>query len=31
MTEIGLAVPASGFAHTLDEALAIGERDRLSR
>jgi carbamoyl-phosphate synthase large subunit len=25
MQEIGLAVPASGFAHTLDEALAIGE------
>jgi len=24
MTEIGLAVPASGFAHSLDEALAIG-------
>jgi len=25
MQEIGLAVPRSGFAHTLDEALAIGE------
>ncbi len=25
MEEIGLAVPASGFAHSLDEALAIGE------
>ncbi len=25
MTEIGLAVPDSGFAHDLDEALAIGE------
>ncbi|MGH9164947.1 MAG: carbamoyl-phosphate synthase large subunit, partial [Acidimicrobiales bacterium] len=25
MTEIGLAVPASGFAHRLDEALAVGE------
>ncbi len=25
MQEIGLAVPASGFAHSLDEALAIGE------
>jgi carbamoyl-phosphate synthase large subunit len=25
MLEIGLAVPASGFAHSLDEALAIGE------
>ncbi len=25
MQEIGLAVPASGFAHALDEALAIGE------
>ncbi|MEO6120558.1 MAG: carbamoyl-phosphate synthase large subunit, partial [Acidimicrobiales bacterium] len=24
MTEIGLAVPASGFAHTLDEALVTG-------
>ena len=29
MTEIGLAVPESGFAHDLDEAIAIGERDRL--
>src|SRR3984893_17307848 len=26
MTEIGLAVPDSGFAHTLDEALEVGER-----
>ncbi len=25
MEEIGLAVPSSGFAHSLDEALAIGE------
>jgi carbamoyl-phosphate synthase large subunit len=25
MEEIGLAVPASGFAHSLDEALVIGE------
>jgi carbamoyl-phosphate synthase large subunit len=25
MLEIGLAVPASGFAHSLDEALAIGD------
>jgi carbamoyl-phosphate synthase large subunit len=25
MLEIGLAVPSSGFAHSLDEALAIGE------
>jgi len=25
MEEIGLAVPQSGFAHTLDEAMAIGE------
>ncbi len=25
MQEIGLAVPASGFAHSLDEALAIGD------
>src|SRR5438105_1407639 len=25
MTEIGLAVPASGFAYTLDEALAVGD------
>jgi carbamoyl-phosphate synthase large subunit len=25
MEEIGLAVPASGFAHSLDEALAIGQ------
>ncbi len=25
MVEIGLSVPASGFAHTLDEALSIGE------
>ena len=25
MEEIGLAVPASGFAHSLEEALAIGE------
>ncbi|MCU1494488.1 MAG: carbamoyl-phosphate synthase large subunit, partial [Acidimicrobiaceae bacterium] len=25
MTEIGLAVPESGFAHDLDEALAVGE------
>ena len=25
MEEIGLAVPASGFAHSLDEALAIGK------
>jgi carbamoyl-phosphate synthase large subunit len=25
MQEIGLAVPSSGFAHSLDEALAIGE------
>ena len=25
MEEIGLAVPASGFAHSLDEALAIGD------
>ncbi len=25
MTEIGLAVPDSGFAYTLDEALAVGE------
>jgi carbamoyl-phosphate synthase large subunit len=25
MQEIGLAVPASGFAHTLDEALSIGQ------
>jgi carbamoyl-phosphate synthase large subunit len=25
MQEIGLAVPASGFAHSLDEALSIGE------
>ncbi|MHB1711937.1 MAG: carbamoyl-phosphate synthase large subunit, partial [Acidimicrobiales bacterium] len=25
MEEIGLAVPVSGFAHSLDEALAIGE------
>ena len=25
MEEIGLAVPASGFAHSLDEAMAIGE------
>ena len=29
MEEIGLAVPASGFAHSLDEALAIGDVDRL--
>ena len=26
MTEIGLAVPPSGFAYELDEALAVGER-----
>ncbi|MCO5998841.1 carbamoyl-phosphate synthase large subunit [Actinoallomurus rhizosphaericola] len=26
MTEIGLEVPASGFAHGVDEALAVGER-----
>ncbi|MGQ0519980.1 MAG: carbamoyl-phosphate synthase large subunit [Actinomycetota bacterium] len=26
MTEIGLAVPSSGFAYQLDEALAVGER-----
>jgi carbamoyl-phosphate synthase large subunit len=26
MTEIGLLVPDSGFAYTLDEALAVGER-----
>ncbi|MBW3669226.1 MAG: carbamoyl-phosphate synthase large subunit [Actinobacteria bacterium] len=25
MMEIGLAVPASGFAHNLDEAMAVGE------
>src|SRR5205823_13767588 len=25
MTEIGLAVPASGFAYTLDEAIEVGE------
>ncbi len=25
MTEIGLAVPESGFAHSLEEALAVGE------
>jgi carbamoyl-phosphate synthase large subunit len=25
MTEIGLGVPASGFAHTLDEAMVVGE------
>ena len=25
MTEIGLAVPASGFAYTLDDALAVGD------
>ena len=25
MTEIGLAVPASGFAHNLDEAMVVGE------
>ncbi|HLI16149.1 MAG TPA: carbamoyl-phosphate synthase large subunit [Acidimicrobiales bacterium] len=25
MTEIGLKVPASGFAHSLEEALAVGE------
>src|SRR5438309_2513591 len=25
MTEIGLAVPASGFAYTLDEAIVVGE------
>ena len=29
MAEIGLEVPESGFAHSLDEALAIAERDRL--
>ncbi|HTZ10115.1 MAG TPA: carbamoyl phosphate synthase large subunit, partial [Acidimicrobiales bacterium] len=26
MEEIGLEVPASGFAHSLDEAMAVGER-----
>ena len=26
MTEIGLEVPESGFAHSLDEAMAIAER-----
>jgi carbamoyl-phosphate synthase large subunit len=26
MTEIGLAVPDSGFAHTLEEAMEVGER-----
>jgi carbamoyl-phosphate synthase large subunit len=26
MTDIGLAVPESGFAYTLDEAVAVGER-----
>src|SRR5579872_2904384 len=26
MTEIGLAVPESGFAHDLDEAMAVGKR-----
>ncbi|MGH9058717.1 MAG: carbamoyl-phosphate synthase large subunit, partial [Acidimicrobiales bacterium] len=26
MTEIGLAVPESGFAYTLDEAMKVGER-----
>ena len=26
MTEIGLAVPESGFAYTLDEAMEVGER-----
>ncbi|MFN2624362.1 MAG: hypothetical protein ABR611_16140 [Chthoniobacterales bacterium] len=25
MTEIGLAVPSSGFAYTLDEALSVGD------
>src|SRR5438552_6573077 len=25
MTEIGLSVPASGYAHSLDEAVAVGE------
>ena len=29
MEEIGLAVPASGFAHSLEEAVAIGDDDRL--
>ncbi len=28
MTEIGLAVPESGFAYTLDEAVEVGERIR---
>ena len=28
MVEIGLAVPVSGIAHTLDEAVAVVERDR---
>ena len=28
MIEIGLAVPVSGIAHTLDEAMAVVERDR---
>ncbi len=26
MTEIGLSVPASGFAHDMDEALAVGDQ-----
>ena len=30
MTEIGLAVPESGFAYTLDEAARSGRADRLS-
>ena len=29
MTEIGLAVPASGFAYNLDEAMVVAERHRL--
>ena len=29
MEEIGLSVPPSGFAHSLDEAMAIGDVDRL--
>ena len=29
MEEIGLAVPAAGFAHSLEEALAVGSVDRL--